>query len=743
MIVRVRTNLCTKRVEISSDIPTFADLREAIAREFSIDPSTVFLSFDLQNEQPLELSDASPLTEGSVSHGTMLYLSGRMEKKERSFIDGDGDISHKGIQFTSKEPARALRSNDHGSEAKEVLHREETLAGNKNQEKKIEESEREIREIPAGEVSAESTSTSGSGSGATWRDAEAYSTHSSGSHSGDESPGVRAPDEQRRERLVDDSAGTPPRDMRFASTGMYSDMSPAMAVAMALSRLEGESVGARTEASGVVDDFGNPAGTAYAATGGNTRAGLDLNTSDAGDDLAAARALAMSRAAAIRAATSSSSHQMQGGDACQVAAAAAAADAGSPVTASDATVDEEVAASLREAGVSEHDIMLALRQAQDEQVAMKAQREEWRVGGGSVNLTNNTRHRPRDRGAGAHSHRSPHRRIQRPADVEIDGMFDHRETSVGQLSPLSSLLSEVTSADYSGGDRLSAPTQDSPGLEVSRRTFRDRLHEASSAPGIDALEREELALRRLVESHLVDGSRSGRSPAALPSSVSHAPPRARRSRRSSEGSSAEGVLDSPGSVIPSAQSSGDIGRFGKGFRRRALERSSRDQGCSGNSAMPRATSPLTYRPSAILNSAVTTPSSFTRSLSRASRLDDSTAVSQARARLLNLVVNDGEEDKPVLDTRIFGNTSSTREPVVSSTSPNRSRRVHDGALDELGSLLETLGHRDESTATTTATSATTASTSRRHHDPDALVLSDVHEEEEALRLALALSVQDK
>ena len=195
--------------------------------------------------------------------------------------------------------------------------------------------------------------------------------------------------------FVDDFSGiTPPRDVRFAASGMYSEMSPALAVAMALSRLEGEGIEGRMGISGAIDDFGNPEGTAYAATGGD----LDLSTSDAGDDLAAARALAMNRSAAIQAAMSSShTHQlrMEEDEGHTSDCAASANPSGGP----DATVDEEVAASLREAGVSEHDIMLALRQAQDEQVAMKVQKEEWRSGGGTVNLTNNSRHRPRGQGS--------------------------------------------------------------------------------------------------------------------------------------------------------------------------------------------------------------------------------------------------------------------------------------------------------------------------------------------------------
>ena len=66
------------------------------------------------------------------------------------------------------------------------------------------------------------------------------------------------------------------------------------------------------------------------------------------------------------------------------------------------------------------------------------------------------------------------------------------------------------------------------------------------------------------------------------------------------------------------------------------------------------------------------------------------------------------------------------------------RAVHGGELDELGSLLETLRRDDESVTAS-------ANTRRNIPDPDALVLRDVDEEEqdEALKLALSLSMQDK
>ena len=64
-----------------------------------------------------------------------------------------------------------------------------------------------------------------------------------------------------------------------------------------------------------------------------------------------------------------------------------------------------------------------------------------------------------------------------------------------------------------------------------------------------------------------------------------------------------------------------------------------------------------------------------------------------------------------------------------------------GGLDELGVLLERLGHG----ANPTNTTATTAITTTAARDPHALVLRDVEgeEEDEALKLALALSMQDK
>ena len=197
MIVRVRTNLETKRIKLSQDDPTFLDLRKAIAGEFSIDPGMVFLSFDFQNEQPLELNDASTLAEGDISHGTMLYLTGRMEKNDKSFIDGDGDISHKGIQFTSKEPERMSHSVYNGAESKETLPKEETPT-DKIKEVQREEPNKGVPEPPA---PVESISSSISGDGAAQCDKGGSTRDNIHPHGNDGSPSVRAPDEQRRERL--------------------------------------------------------------------------------------------------------------------------------------------------------------------------------------------------------------------------------------------------------------------------------------------------------------------------------------------------------------------------------------------------------------------------------------------------------------------------------------------------------------------------------------------------------------
>ena len=145
-------------------------------------------------------------------------------------------------------------------------------------------------------------------------------------------------------------------------------------------------------------------------------------------------------------------------------------------------MDEEVAASLREAGVSEHDIMLALRQAQDEQVAMKVQKEEWRSGGGTVNLTNNSRHRPRGQGSdtSVDSHISYRNHRQRPADIDVDSLPGRREKiSAGQHSPLSSLLARSVS-HYGDNDGVLTSSESSPGLERARRSFHERLHDISS-----------------------------------------------------------------------------------------------------------------------------------------------------------------------------------------------------------------------------------------------------------------------
>ena len=238
MIVRVRTNLETKRIKLSQDDPTFLDLRKAIAGEFSIDPGMVFLSFDFQNEQPLELNDASTLAEGDISHGTMLYLTGRMEKNDKSFIDGDGDISHKGINSHLKNLRECHTPTITGPRSKKLCLKRRRQLLTRSRRVQREEPNKGVPEPPA---PVESISSSISGDGAAQCDKGGSTRDNIHPHGNDGSPSVRAPDEQRRERLVDDFSGiTPPRDVRFAASGMYSEMSPALAVAMALSRLEKE-----------------------------------------------------------------------------------------------------------------------------------------------------------------------------------------------------------------------------------------------------------------------------------------------------------------------------------------------------------------------------------------------------------------------------------------------------------------------------------------------------------------------
>ena len=759
MIVRIRTNLTTKRIELKSG-SLYGDLRQAIAGEFSIDAaSSVFLSFDVQGDQPVELNDAAPLSENGISHGAMLYLDGRLEKREKSFIDGDGQVAHKGILFKERDPEDRSRSNDQGEEVNQLTEKEKAVAVDKIQETKVEETKEGTREAPVQGESVESSASSSTDDNATWRGTGGDLAYTASRHGGDGSPGVRAPDEQRRERLID---GTPQRDLRFASTGMYSEMSPAMAVAMALSRLEedtGTGTG-REPLDSMLDAYGNPG--ASGAMGG-----ADLRSSDAGDDLAAARALAMSRAAAIRAAVTSEEEKE------------------ATAHSADSEVNEEVANSLRAAGVSEHDIMMTLRQAQDEQVAMRAQKEEWRGGSGTVNLTNNLRHRPRASGSGsgsgsssaaAASTPSRHGHAQgqgrRPPDIDIDhGYSENYPTSpsAGQLSPLSALLlaSEGANGDSEG---LSYTVQGSPGLERARRSFHERLQESSSSTthssssdsgkggGSGALEseRELQALSRVVERHLVNGSGGGSGKGSRNRERGGAAPLGRERE----------VIDLAGAPPPAhkafnAPPSGSTGSMGsmsststessRRVPRREVPRRGRGSGTnSGSGRVPRSTSPLTYSPSSILSGTGMTSSS---SSSRAAHMDDSTAVSQARSRLLNLVTNNRDFTPGPLE---FGSTSSNLAPVTSTTSWRGEGGEGEGdgvcaggtvgkndmgGLDELGVLLERLGHG----ANPTNTTATTAITTTAARDPHALVLRDVEgeEEDEALKLALALSMQDK
>jgi hypothetical protein len=475
MIVRVRSNLETKRVTLNEELPTLGDLFLSISGAYGIPQAKIALSFDLKNERVLDGRASTLLKDVDVSHGTMLFLGGRMEKNEKSFVDGDGLVSHKGVHFTAAAP-----KNETGNTAQERKQDETKSAVKEEQTKKeLDESLTPsfLDSVPseAEEKQKHSTPTTGSGGGSDecddddgiWRDNDGYNdddTYSSAiqeqeqeqeqqQHQGPGSPEVRAPDQQRRERLIEHY--TP--DRRFAATGMYTDMSPAMAVALALSQMDG-TIGSTGggNASGGVDSYGNPQGTNYQATGGLGLSSLGFDDDNSGrgdgeiDDLAAARAMAMSRAAAIRA--SSSTGSSSGGvDAFDLSSSSSSRQRQHTqemeVDRSDGGIDQEVAQSLREAGVSEHDIMMALRQAEDEKMARKTQQEEWRgrLGqAGSVNLTNNPRHSPRPHRTNTNSGSS-----SRPADIDLTGTEWGSSSSGGggggaqqhqQMSPLTRLL---------------------------------------------------------------------------------------------------------------------------------------------------------------------------------------------------------------------------------------------------------------------------------------------------------------
>ena len=80
MIVSVRSNIETKRIELKQEDPTLGALLDAISSTYGIPSTEIGLSFDLKNEEILDGDPSNLLRDMDVKHGSMLYLCGRMQK---------------------------------------------------------------------------------------------------------------------------------------------------------------------------------------------------------------------------------------------------------------------------------------------------------------------------------------------------------------------------------------------------------------------------------------------------------------------------------------------------------------------------------------------------------------------------------------------------------------------------------------------------------------------------------------
>lgn len=104
MIIRVRSSVGTKRVNVPPNVKTLKQLKEAIAQEFKMEYDTIHLSTTMNGEILLGPDDAD-ITTLNINNGDMLYLVGRIEKEvvEKSYIGDGGVIVEAGVKFVAKD----------------------------------------------------------------------------------------------------------------------------------------------------------------------------------------------------------------------------------------------------------------------------------------------------------------------------------------------------------------------------------------------------------------------------------------------------------------------------------------------------------------------------------------------------------------------------------------------------------------------------------------------------------------
>jgi len=102
MLIRVRSSMGTWKIPLNNppDTATLFDVKQLIYNQHDIPIESQLLSRDLKSEHRLE-PDSASLKSLSISHGDMIFLSGRLEKQviEKSYIGENGELVKAGIKL--------------------------------------------------------------------------------------------------------------------------------------------------------------------------------------------------------------------------------------------------------------------------------------------------------------------------------------------------------------------------------------------------------------------------------------------------------------------------------------------------------------------------------------------------------------------------------------------------------------------------------------------------------------------
>lgn len=374
MIVRLRSSLETKRINVGSSSTekdaTWEQLCTAVQSTYALPPEVkIILSLDSEGTQRIVASGAEQLSDLNVTHGTVLFLQGKLQRTvaEKSYVGAEGNVVNR------------------GDEVYEIVLEEEidiqgeivTSAVTVNLPEPSPRAEHEPTLSTLERKSVNTAFVAPSSEPLLSRleippmdeDAGNFHFEEEGPMPSQFSPDVRRPDAVQRVRLVDDSpiqvaipspfrnidlSQSMVRDIEMQSmlsdlsafssgsaqssgSGSNSSSETAQARNSAALRLDRyttfHGAGPTGSAPGVLDSFesdtyGNPVGTSYTGTMGKTAMDA-LRIDDLESDIA----------------DSIESHT------------------------SAITIDPDVAKALRGAGYSEYDILMELKQYEDEALA--------------------------------------------------------------------------------------------------------------------------------------------------------------------------------------------------------------------------------------------------------------------------------------------------------------------------------------------------------------------------------------